>query len=119
MRNNLTDAAKLSEELTLAKAEIARLRAAANHPGRTAPAAASGTWHSATRKLPPKDRKRIANAVEAARNIFRWARRRRRLENTSWERGDPGTELRTIVRGIREERERREVERTSAEKKAS
>ena len=97
----LTDSAKLSEQLTLANEELARLRAAGQRTARTAPGAVSGTWATATRNLPAPDRARIAEAINCARNIFRWARRRRRLENTGWQRSDPGTELRTLTRRIR------------------
>ena len=97
----LTDSAKLSEQLTLANEEIARLHAAGERTARTTPGAASGTWATATRNLPAGDRTRIADAIGCARTIFRWARRRRRLENTGWQRSDPGTELRTLTRRIR------------------
>lgn len=100
----LTDSAKLSERLTVANEELARLHADQQRTGRAAPGATTGTWEAATAKLPAADRARIRDAIECARNIFRWARRRRRLENTSWQRGDPGTELRTLARRIREQR---------------
>lgn len=96
--DRLTNAAKLSEQLTVANEELARLRANQRHAARAAPGATSGTWAAATRRLPPKDRARIADAIDCARNVFRWARRRRRLENTRWQRGDPGAELRTLTR---------------------
>lgn len=104
----LTDSAALSEQLTIAKEELAGLRADQRRAARTAPGATTGTWANATRKLPPGDRRRITAAVESARNIFRWARRRRRLENARWERGDPTTELVTLVRGIKGERGQRD-----------
>ena len=105
----LTDSAKLSEQLTIANEELARLRAERQRTGRTAPGATAGTWAAATRDLPQTDRKRIADAINCARNIFRWARRRRRLENAQWQRSDPGSELRTLVRRIRIERHKRDT----------
>ncbi|MYD85245.1 MAG: hypothetical protein F4018_13850 [Acidobacteria bacterium] len=103
----LTDSAKLSEQLTRANQELARLRAAQERAARAAPGATCGTWAEATRKLQPADRARIADAIHYARNIFRWARRRNRLENTRWQRGDPGAELRTLVRRICRKRRQR------------
>lgn len=103
----LTDSAKLSEQLTRTNEELARLRADSRRSGRTAPGATTGTWAAATRGLPESDRGRIADAIDCARNVFRWARRRQRLENTGWQRGDPGSELRTLARRIRLERHKR------------
>ena len=105
----LTDAAKLSEQLTLANEELARLRAGQQHAARATPSAKAGAWTAATRNLPEADRKRITDAINCARNIFRWARRRRRLENAQWQRSDPGSELRTLVRHIRRERRKRDT----------
>ena len=105
----LTDSAKLSEQLTLANKELARLRAARQHAARAAPGATSGTWAVGTRKLPPDDRARIADAVHCARNIFRWARRRRRLENTRWQGGSPAAELRTLAGLARRTRQKRDT----------
>ena len=108
----LTDSAKLSEQLTLANEELARLRAAQQHAARAAPGATSGTWAAGTRKLPPDDRARIADAVHCARNIFRWARRRRRLENTRWQGGNPGAEIRKLARLARRPRPHDDAEAT-------
>ena len=105
----LTDAAKLSEELTVANEELARLRAGQRRAARAAPGATTGTWAAATRKLPPKERARIADAINCARNIFRWARRQRRLENTRWQHGDPGAELRRLARIARRTRQQRDT----------
>ena len=55
------------------------------------------------------DRARIADAVNCARNIFRWARRRRRLENTRWQHGIPAAELRTLARLARRTRQKRDT----------
>ncbi len=105
----LTDSAKLSEQLTVANEEVARLRASHLHAARAAPGATTGTWNAATRKLPSKDRTRIAGAINCARNIFRWARRRRRLENTRWQHGHPGAELRRLARLARRPVHRRDT----------
>ena len=103
----LTDSAKLSEQLTLANEELAHLRGSQQHAARAAPGATTGTWAAATRKLPPEDRARITDAIDCARNIFRWARRRRRLENTRWQHGHPAAELRALARlARRAERQR-------------
>ena len=104
MKTNLTDAAKLSEQLTVANEELARLRANERRTARSTPGATSGTWTRATRKLAPDDRARIADAINCARNIFRWSRRRKRLENTRWQHGDPGSELRRLTRLTRRAR---------------
>ncbi len=103
----LTDSARLSEQLTLANEELARLRANQRHAARAAPGAAAGTWAAATRRLPSADRARIADAVNCARNVFRWARRRRRLENTRWQHGHPEAELRALVHLVRRARRQR------------
>lgn len=103
----LTDSAKLSEQLTRTNEELARLRADSLRSGRTAPGATAGTWAAATRDLPQTDGKRITDAINCARNVFRWARRRRRLENARWQRGNPGSELQTLTRRIRLERHKR------------
>ncbi len=103
----LTDSAKLSEQLTIANEELARLHANQRHAARATPSATSGTWATATRGLPPEDRARITDAINCARNVFRWARRRRRLENTRWQRGNPGGELRTLTRLARRARRQR------------
>ena len=105
----LTDAAKLSDRLTQTNEELARLRADNRQSGRTAPGATAGTWAAATRHLPQSDRVRIADAINCARNVFRWARRRRRLENAQWQRNDPGSELRTLARRIRLKRRERDT----------
>ena len=105
----LTDSARLSEQLTVANEELARLRAGQQRAARAAPGATSGTWAAATRRLPPDDRARIADAVQCARNIFRWARRRRRLENTRWQHGDPGSELRRLARSARRTQRQRDT----------
>jgi len=105
----LTDSAKLSEQLTLANEELARLRASQQRAARAAPGATTGTWAAATRKLPPKERARIADAINCARNVFRWTRRRRRLENTRWQHGDPGAELRKLTRLARRTRQQRDT----------
>ena len=106
----LTDSAKLSKQLTIANEELARLRANQRHVARAAPGATTGTWAAAARRLPPEDRARIADAINCARNVFRWARRRRRLENTRWQRGNPGGELRALARLVR----RAQRQRTTA-----
>ena len=103
---SLTATAKLAEELTRAQNEIARLRTEQKHAARATPEAASTTWSAATARLPAEDRRRIDDAVKAARNIFRWARRRRRLENTRWQHGDPARELRLLGRLARREKAR-------------
>jgi len=105
----LTDSARLSEQLTVANEELARLRARQQRSARAAPGTTSGTWAEATRKLPPSDGARIADAINCARNIFRWARRRRRLENARWQYGDPGAELRRLARLARRERRQHET----------
>ncbi|MCY4123057.1 MAG: hypothetical protein OXG72_19290 [Acidobacteria bacterium] len=106
----LTDSAKLSEELTVANEEPARLRAGDRRAARAAPGATGGTWAAATRRLPSEDRKRIARAINGARNIFRWARRRKRLENARWQGGNPGAELRRLARLAQGNEERRDPE---------
>jgi len=105
----LTDSAKLSEQLTLANEELARLRASQQRAARAAPGATTGTWAAATRKLPPKERARIADAINCARNTFRWARRQKRLENTRWQGGNPGAELRRLARLARHPRQQRDT----------
>ena len=105
----LTDSARLSEQLTVAHEELARLRTGQRHAARAAPGATAGTWAAATRRLPPKDRARIADAINCARNIFRWARRRRRLENTRWQHGNPGAELRRLARLARRTQQQRDA----------
>jgi len=105
----LTDAAKLSEQLTIANEELARLRADQRRAARAAPGATSGTWAAATRRLPQKDRARIADALDCARNVFRWARRQKRLENTRWQGSNPGAELRRLVRLARRARHQRDT----------
>ena len=110
--NRLTDSAKLSEQLTVANEELSRLRAGQQRAARAAPGATSGTWASATRRLPPDDRARIADAVQCARNIFRWARRRRRLEKTRWQHGNPGAEIRRLARLARRPRPHDDAEAT-------
>ena len=104
---SLTAMAKLAEELTHAQNEISRLRTQQERAGRATPGAASTTWAAATARLPPEDRRRIDDAVNAARNIFRWARRRRRLENTRWQHGDPAGELRVLAKLARREKTRK------------
>jgi len=76
---------------------------------RAAPGATSGTWAAAARRLPAADRTRIADAINCARNVFRWARRQRRLENTRWQHGDPGAELRRLARLARHARHHRDT----------
>jgi hypothetical protein len=105
MRNNLTDAATLSERLTVTNNELARLRTEHQRAARAAPGATSGAWTAATRNLPPDDRARIVDAINCARNVFRWARRRRRLENTRWHHGHPNAELARLARLARHTRE--------------
>ena len=107
--NRLTHAARLSEQLTVANEQLSRLRTEQTDAARAAPGATSGTWAAATRKLPPDDRARIADAVNCARNILRWARRRRRLENTRWQHGTPAAELRTLARLARRRQQKRDT----------
>ena len=107
--NRLTDSAKLSEQLTVANEELSRLRAGRKDTARATPGATSGTWAAATRRLPPDDRARSADAVNCARNIFRWARRQRRLANTRWQHGSPAEELRTLARFARRARRKRDT----------
>lgn len=109
MTNALTDAAKLSEQLTVANDELDRLRREQRRAARAPPGAASGTWADATRKLPAGDRARIADAINCARNIFRWARRRQRLKNTRWQYSNPGAELARLARLARHTREQRDT----------
>ena len=106
----LTDSARLSEQLTVANEELARLRAGNRCAARAAPGATGGTWAAATRRLPPEARKRIARAINGARNIFRWARRRKRLENARWQGGNPGAELRRLAHLAQVKGKRRDPE---------
>ncbi len=55
------------------------------------------SWQTAVQKLAAPDRKQILDTVIRARNLFRWARRRNRLQNIRWQRGDRQTELRTLA----------------------
>lgn len=108
----LTDSAKLSEQLTVANEELARLRTGSRRAGRATPGATGGTWATATRRLPAEDRKRIARAINGARNIFRWARRRKRIENARWQGSNPGAELRRLAQLAQRNEQRQHAETT-------
>ena len=101
---NLTRAAATTEKLTQAQEEIKSLRRLRQPP--TGLPAGIEAWHTAVRRLAAADRKQILDTVIRARNRFRWARRRNRLKNIRWQRGDPQSELRSLARTARKDRTR-------------